>query len=177
MYIGATNYSLSMKSFDIFVSGCNPPHCRECYNPILHSFNVGEIYSKDFFDKNIRKKIIEFDMLVENIMIFGGEPLDQPIRDLEQMLKDLKTLGKKIWLFTKYSIEKIPKNILVYCDYIKSGRYIKELETQDNIQYGVMLATSNQKIYKVEDYLLLKQGLEQHHKDSSESNYPYRGMD
>ena len=33
-------------------------------------------------------------------------------------------------------------------DYIKCGKYIPELTTDDNIQYGVHLATSNQRIYK-----------------------------
>ena len=34
------------------------------------------------------------------------------------------------------------------CDYIKTGSYIEELKCDDNIQYGIKLATSNQKINK-----------------------------
>ena len=36
-------------------------------------------------------------------------------------------------------------------DYIKIGAYIPELTTDDNIQFGIKLATSNQKIYRMED--------------------------
>jgi glutaminase len=34
------------------------------------------------------------------------------------------------------------------CDYIKTGRYIPELKVNENVHYGINLATSNQKIYK-----------------------------
>ena len=35
-----------------------------------------------------------------------------------------------------------------YFDYIKCGRYKEELKTDDNIQYGIKLASSNQHIYR-----------------------------
>ena len=46
-------------------------------------------------------------------------------------------------------IKKFPK-LLNYNIYIKAGRYIEKLSTNDNIQYGVKLASSNQKIYKMQ---------------------------
>ena len=40
-----------------------------------------------------------------------------------------------------------------YCDFIKVGAYIPELKTDNNIQQGIKLATSNQKILeKGKDY-------------------------
>ena len=36
-----------------------------------------------------------------------------------------------------------------YCNYIKCGQYIEELSTNENIQYGVKLASSNQNIYQI----------------------------
>ena len=45
-------------------------------------------------------------------------------------------------------IKKFPE-LLNYHIYIKTGKYIKELSTDDNIQFGVKLASSNQKIYKI----------------------------
>ena len=81
-------------------------------------------------------------------MIFGGEPLDQPVGELIEMLDYLTKANKPIWLFTRYKIEYIPEDINKYCDYIKCGNYIEELTTGDNIQYGIKLATSNQHIYK-----------------------------
>jgi len=81
-------------------------------------------------------------------MLFGGEPLDQKHEDLLHMLLDLESLNKKIWLFTRYEIEEIPKEIISLCDYIKCGRYIPELTSDSNIMYDIKLATSNQFIYK-----------------------------
>lgn len=46
-------------------------------------------------------------------------------------------------------IKKFPE-LLNYNIYIKTGRYIEKLSTNDNIQYGVKLASSNQKIYKIQ---------------------------
>ena len=80
-------------------------------------------------------------------MIFGGEPLDQNENELLGLLSDLKHLNKKVWLFTRFEIDEVSESIKFYCDYIKTGRYIPEFKCEDNIQYGIKLATSNQKIF------------------------------
>jgi len=79
----------------------------------------------------------------------GGEPLDQPLEELYDMLKNLNTLNKKIWLFTRFELNEVPECIKEQCDYIKTGRYNEKLKTNNYIKYGVKLATSNQQIYKV----------------------------
>lgn len=148
MNILATQYTLSRKSLEIYVAGCKGnPHCEGCHNPETWSFNQGEKYDNVYFEK-IKNKINNFNELIDNIEIFGGEPNDQNLNDLENMLKDLSTLNKKIWLFTRYDFENIPKFELEYCDYIKCGRYIPSLICDCNLQYGINLATTNQKIYK-----------------------------
>lgn len=149
MNILSTQYTLSTKSLEIYVAGCSGnPHCKNCHNPMSWDFNLGEEYHIGYFNNNIRNKINQFDDLIDNIMIFGGEPLDQPYDYLTDMLYDLKSLNKSIWLFTRYNIEDVDIVIKNYCDYIKCGRYIESLRTDDNIQYGIKLATSNQNIYK-----------------------------
>ncbi len=147
MNILSTSYTLKYKSFDIYLAGCKGnPHCEGCQNPESWNFNQGTYY-KEMLD-NIKTKINDFGNMIENIMIFGGEPLDQPINQLTKFLIFLKQFNKNIWLFTRYEFKDISDIIKVYCDYIKCGRYIKDLKTDDNIQYGIKLATSNQKIYK-----------------------------
>lgn len=144
------DFTLRYKSLDIFVSGCNGnPKCKNCSNPESWDFDLGELYNSQYFLK-IKKQVIEFDLLIDNIMIFGGEPLDQNYLYLLNMMTDLKTLDKKIWLFTRYELNEVPLEIKVLCDYIKTGRYIPELATEDNIQYGIKIASSNQKIHKIE---------------------------
>lgn len=151
MRIVALQYTLQHKSLDIYLSGCiGNPHCEGCHNPELWSFDIGDIYDERYFMK-IKNKVKDFDNLIDNIMIFGGEPLDQENNELRDLIFDLGILHKKIWIFTHYDIEVIPQFVKIGCDYIKTGRYIPELKCEDNIQYGIKLATSNQKIYKTEE--------------------------
>lgn len=151
MNIAATQFTLSMESLDIYFSGCNPPHCPGCHNEELWEFVDDNNYLEKF--EKIKNKIKEFDDLIKNIMLFGGEPLDQNLEELEDLLIKLKTLNRPIWLFTHYNLDEVPSNIKVLCDYIKTGRYLRELKTNNNIMYGITLATSNQHIYKKEiDY-------------------------
>ena len=152
MNIVTTQYTLKTKSLEIYVAGCrgdsHGKHCEGCHNPELWDFNLGERYT-DEYEEKIRQKIQDFDDLINNIMIFGGEPLDQPYIDLKKLIEFLKTTKKTLWLFTRYGIEEVLQNtIFSNFDYIKCGMYDKNLITDNNIQYGIKLATSNQKIYK-----------------------------
>ena len=148
MNILATQYTLANKSLDIYVAGCNgSPHCVGCHNKESWDFNQGKIWNEEYRIK-IGNKIKDFDILIDNIMLFGGEPLDQNLDELINLCFVLTWSEKKLWLFTRYKIEDVPKTIKQLCDYIKCGRYIPELTTEDNIQYGIKLATSNQFIYK-----------------------------
>lgn len=96
----------------------------------------------------LKKKIQSFEELIDNIMIFGGEPLDQKMIDLVDLLDWLSQFNKKIWIFTRYNLDEVPAIIKDRCDYLKCGRYEPEKLTDDNTQYGITLATSNQHIYK-----------------------------
>lgn len=151
MNILATQYTLQNKSLDIYLSGCkgiNGIHCVGCHNPESWSFNQGEEYSQEYFNL-LKIKITDFNNLIDNVFIFGGEPLDQDVNMLIHLLFDLKSLNKKIWLFTRYELNQIPKEILQLCDYIKCGKYDENLKTNKNIQYNIKLATSNQSIHKL----------------------------
>lgn len=148
MKIASTQYSLAHNSFEIYLSGCNEqPKCEGCYSKELWDFDVGEEYTKKYFEK-LSKKINNFEKIIDNIFILGGEPLDQNTDELLMLTSDLKYFNKPIWLFTRYELEKIDKSISYLFDYIKSGKYLKELSCDNNIQYEIKLATSNQKIYK-----------------------------
>ena len=92
----------------------------------------------------------KFPKLGDKIMVFGGEPLDQDTDDLCQLLYDLSTLGLPIWLFTRYDIDEVPPVIKQYCDYIKTGRYLSRYRVSDYTSEGIPLATSNQKVHKID---------------------------
>jgi anaerobic ribonucleoside-triphosphate reductase activating protein len=144
------DFTLKNNSLDIYVAGCNGnPHCKGCHNPESWDFEQGVEYNNKYLSY-IKNRIKDFDLLIGNIMIMGGEPLDQNHDELIKMLSDLKQFNKNIWLFTRYEIDEVPEDIIEYCSYIKTGKFIPELSVDDNIQNGIKLATSNQKIYKIE---------------------------
>ncbi len=142
-----TQYSINTKSYEIYLSGCKGS-CKGCHNTELKDFNIGEdLTEKRLF--NLISDILLFDTLIDNIFILGGEPLDQNISELEYLLSTLKKeTNKKIWLFTRYELNEIPQNIIQFCDYIKTGHY-DETQKGENIQFGISLPTTNQKIYKI----------------------------
>lgn len=147
MNIVSTQYNLHNKTLEIYLSGCYG-NCYGCHNPELKDFSIGNFYIDEM--PKVIHKIDEFQSLIDNVWILGGEPLDNNIQELIDLLNIIKQLNKNIWLFTRYEIDEISDEIIECCDYIKTGKYISELTVNDNIQYNVKLATSNQKIYKIE---------------------------
>ena len=86
-----------------------------------------------------------------NLVLSGGDPYSsinrvETLEFLKRFKKELPNI--KVWVYTGYTFDKIDKEYLQYVDYIKCGQYLKELKVNDNYQYGIKLATSNQKIYK-----------------------------
>ena len=146
MNIISTQYTLKYKSLEIVLSGCSGNHCSGCHSPETWDFNVGTNY-KQLVPK-ILKKIEESKELIDWVWVYGGEPLDNNLSELEDLLEEIKSKRKPIVLFTRYSIDDVPDDVKELCDYIKCGAYKKELTVDDNIQYGIKLATGNQKIYK-----------------------------
>lgn len=146
MRIIGTQYTLKRKSLEIYKSGCRGPHCKGCHNPETWEFNQGTSW-KDY-KQSVFDKIRDFDELIDRIEVFGGEPFDDPYSEILEFLQDLHSTGKEIWVYTRYELESIHPVLRHLCDYIKCGRYEEELKCSNNIQYGINLATSNQKIYK-----------------------------
>lgn len=88
--------------------------------------------------------------MIENIWILGGDPLDQDLSDLLDLIISVKYTQKKIWIFTRYEIDEVPDIVKQYVDYIKTGRYEENSRsyTVSSIANGIKLASKNQKIYK-----------------------------
>lgn len=146
MKIASIEYSLNTYSLDIYLSGCKGPHCKGCHNPEAWSFEVGTPYEQLL--AVIKLKVMVNRSFIERIMIFGGEPLDQPITSLLNLLGFLSGLGVEIWLFTRYDFNEISDDIKRLCDVIKCGRYVEEKRVENGDYYkGVRLATSNQHFY------------------------------
>ena len=149
MRIVATQVSISNKAFEIYLAGCNAnPKCLNCHNPELWDFNIGDELGNEAID-NIIKKINNAKTITNNIWILGGEPLDQNKSELLNLVQQLKILDMPIWCFTRYEINEIDVDIKRSFNYIKTGKYIENLKTENIICYGVRLASKNQKIHKL----------------------------
>lgn len=155
MNINAIQYSLPTLSLEIYVAGCNAPHCVGCHNPILHDFDNGAPYQE--WEKTLRRYAVDYmgDIpLVRNIWVLGGEPLDQPCDDLVSLLTLVRSIfkGTKVWLFTRYDLADIPAVIVRQCDFVKTGRFTKGLDEVEVSGNGIRfyLASSNQRLHKIE---------------------------
>ncbi|MCG8402357.1 MAG: 4Fe-4S cluster-binding domain-containing protein [Firmicutes bacterium] len=148
MNIASTQYSLKDKSFEIYISGCREHPCKGCHNPLLWNEDYGELLTQKYLDE-MKLKVKKFNNLINKISIYGGEPLEKPIEEVIWLLKELKQTNKEIWLFTRFEINEIQNKIKKYCNYIKTGKYDEAFKTESNIHFGIKLASSNQKIYKM----------------------------
>ena len=147
MNIVNIDYGMSDKTYSIFLSGCKSKvKCEGCFNPESWDFNAGNSWLGSL--KRIREDINLFKGIISKILIVGGEPLDQDLGCLQELINFLKALSVPVCLFTHYSFDAVPGCIKDSCDYVKCGSYIPSLKCSDNVQYGIKLATSNQKIYK-----------------------------
>ena len=151
-------YSLSTRSIDIFTVGCDG-NCKDCCNPEIKSWDLDGLALPQVISKVIALNT-KFDRLIDRFIIVGGDPVDgyrHYPNEFARFLSELKTMKKPIYLFTRYELPQVDKELLYYVDYIKTGAYIPELKCADNVQYGIKLATSNQKIFDVSDVLFTKE--------------------
>lgn len=142
MNILTTEYSLAHKALEVYVAGCNPPHCPGCHNPEGWAFDQGTPWKEAL--PSLLFKAQAFSRLVRNIWVLGGEPLDQDHSELCEFLVKMRGTGKTLWVFTRYTEDLIPDWLLKTADYIKTGPYKENLNSV--VQHGIRLASSNQRI-------------------------------
>lgn len=152
MNISYVDYSIGTESLDIFFAGCNN-HCSDCCNPELMSFENGTNYIE--WLPKISDYLEDYKPLIRRVFLVGGSPNHQSTEDMEIFLGGLKKRCHNIdiYMFCGEELAQVQPIFKEYCNFIKCGAYIPELSCEDNIQQGIKLATSNQKIYeKGKDY-------------------------
>lgn len=133
-------------SFNIYLSGCKG-YCKGCHSKHTWDFNSGStLVIEDLIEYMKGLKSFTFD----HICILGGEPLDHPSKELCSLLEKIKTTfpEKYLWLYTHFEKEDVDPAILEILDFIKIGKFIPEAN-EANEQYGVFLASDNQRILKL----------------------------
>ena len=150
-------YSLTTRSIDIFSIGCDG-HCEDRCNSEIKNWNVHGLDTLQVVAKVVFLTT-RYSRLVDRIILVGGDPVDAynhyPSEYLS-LISQIKTLRKPIYLFTRHELNDIDPILLAQVDYVKTGPYIPSLSCEDNVQYDIKLATTNQKIYKVSDILDLR---------------------
>ena len=122
----------------IYLKGCSI-HCEGCINPHLWSFEGGTLLSS----KEIIKIIVDNDL--DGVTLHGGEPLDQS-DGLFKIVKDIKTIGKTVILFTGYNKKELNEyklKIWNLSDIVVAGRF--QLKKR-NI-YLQFRGSTNQRVY------------------------------
>lgn len=114
----------------IFLSGCTR-HCKGCFNPETWDFNWGEPFNKEA--KEALKEHLK-NPQIKGLSILGGEPLDQNINGLQELI-DLAnythSLGKDVWLWTGYCWEEINgyrMSFVKSCNVLIDGPFQEELK-------------------------------------------------
>ena len=147
MNLNSCQYTLSNYMFEIYISGCEKHPCKECFSPELWNPFVGDELTTERYEL-LKTNILSKIYMIENLMVCGGEILEKPKEEVLELITFLKQFMKPIWLFTRFELKDVDTDILDNIDYIKTGMYLQDKQTEDNISYGYKLASSNQTIYK-----------------------------
>lgn len=136
----------------VFLSGCHH-HCPDCHNLSMQDFNYGDLLSSEEILAKIKKNL----PLIDGVTISGGDPIEQS-EFLLPLLKEIKSLGLSIWLYTGYTYERILENpshkaILPYIDVLVDGPYIPSLKTETKKYVG----SSNQRILQLVEGKITKE--------------------
>lgn len=144
-------YSIQTRSIDIFSIGCDG-FCPGCCNPEIKDWNLAGMSPEHVIQK-VHSLYKKFPALIDRILFVGGDPVDAYLHYENEMINFLVTLRFSvplpIFLFTRYELEQVPEGLQNLVDYVKVGAYIQELTCDNNVQYGIKLATSNQHIIKM----------------------------
>lgn len=77
----------------------------------------------------------------------GGEPQDQNLDELTDLVKMFKGCGLEVWIWTRYN--NLATCLVPYTEYVKMGRYLKDIEGYTDKKHNIQLASGNQRIEKV----------------------------
>ena len=126
------------------ISGC-PHHCKGCHSQYLWR------YEGDNLLENMEDIIKQYNDYITCVCFMGG---DQNMYELGLALKQCKKMGYKTCVYSGLYDIRCFSSLFPFLDWVKIGKYDESLKCDNHIEYGVKLATSNQHLYKVEDYVM-----------------------
>lgn len=131
----------------VYFAGCSH-YCPGCHNPESWNFNQGVEYSP--------KELVEKLESIGNrkVTFTGGDPLTQidKLDDISETLRELKSKGYNIWLYTGFTFEHLNpeySNIYKYVDVLVDGPFIMSMKEENLLYRG----SSNQRLVNVQESL------------------------
>ena len=141
MFIARILYPIQVlgpgKRIGIWFAGCKHK-CKGCSNPELWDFDKKYKTSVEVIMRLIKNIHEKND--IEGFTITGGDPFEQP-EALNELLDELCLINDDIIVYTGYSFEELPREIVSKTAVIIDGKYIEE---QNN--GSVLKGSDNQKI-------------------------------
>lgn len=131
--------SADRPAFTLWFSGCSQ-HCEGCYNTRLWDKAAGKEHDVDTVVFTIANSCERTD--VTDVVLLGGEPMEQDATSLKSLLMKLVRNGFKVWMYTSWEFDDIPIDIKNYLYTIKCGRYDESLKCDD------IPSSTNQKFYR-----------------------------
>lgn len=132
----------------IFFSGCRFK-CPGCFNKCAQDFNYGKKYTEEVEDLLIS---YAKDEHVVGVCILGGEPFQQDLDILFQLVKRITMEAKKpIHIWSGYTFEELmidpeKRKVLCFVDTLVDGRFV--LDKKDlSLKYR---GSSNQRVIDVQ---------------------------
>jgi len=147
---GEKQYSLNESnniSYNFYTSGCKG-YCEGCHSHHTHSFEEGTLVDDLWYTTKLEEMCEYKSWKFENIVLLGGEPLDNNVKDVCKFYDNMKETfsDKAIWLYTHFELNEISKEIKTRFDFIKTGMFDINNISDDYRSNGISLVSSNQKI-------------------------------
>lgn len=136
-------------SYAISISGC-PLACKGCHS----AFTWKKDYGEPITPIVLEGLLADYIGLVSTVLFYGGE---WERKSLIELINKARDLGFKVCLYSGLDICFFNEGFLRKLDFIKTGRFIKELG-------GLESNTTNQKFYVLENGKIIKDITKEFHK-------------
>lgn len=122
----------------VYLQGC-VIQCDGCHNQSTWDENCGILYDIDDLVNEVKSKVPN-----KKITISGGEPFFQ-LESTIELIHKLKEMD--LCLYTGSNFDEVPKEILPHLNYLKVGKYKKDLRTT----ITPFIGSTNQRFLKLKD--------------------------
>lgn len=143
----------------VFFAGC-PHFCKGCHNPASWNILNGT-------EMTVAEVVAEVaSNPLTDVTLSGGEPFFQA-KEVAEVARQLKALGKNIWVFSGFTLEELlqadavtedgaaKRDLLSCCDVLVDGRFVLE-ERDLSLKFR---GSQNQRIIDLNEIKIKEEGI------------------